>query len=98
MPDLSRRGFLSGSAGAAVAGAAIVATPSIVTAAPAIANAVDDQPATAAEISAAGPVVVHVRDAVAGEVSVLSGEQEVIFHDPRFVARVVAAAGGRIGS
>ena len=41
-----------------------------------------------------GPLVVHVRDAAAGEVSVLSGESEVVIHDPAFVARIVAAAGG----
>ena len=54
-----------------------------------------DPAATIEELNAAGPLVVHIRDAEAGVVSVMSGEQEVVFTDPSFIARVVAAANGR---
>ena len=34
----------------------------------------------------------------AGVVSVMSGEHEVVFTDPKFIARIVAAANGRTPS
>lgn len=49
---------------------------------------------TIEQLNATGPPVVHVRDAAAGEISVMSGENEVVFNDPSFIARIVAAANG----
>jgi hypothetical protein len=95
MAVLSRRGFLSSSAGLTAAGVALAAAPSLAAVVPELASEVSaDAAPTADELSSAGPLVVHVRDAVAGEVSVLSGESEVVLHDPAFVARIVAAASG----
>jgi hypothetical protein len=94
MPELSRRVFLSSGAGVAAAGVAIAAMPSVA-AAVISPDAKADPAATIEELNAAGPLVVHIRDASAGEVSVMTGEQEVIFTDPAFIARVVAAANGR---
>ena len=66
MSGFSRRLFLANSAGLAAAGAAVAALPSVASVLPGTAaTAVDDAPATAAEISAAGPLVVHVADAAA---------------------------------
>ncbi len=94
MPELSRRVFLTSGAGVAAAGVAVAAMPSIAAAAISP-DAGADPKATIEELSAAGPLVVHIRDAAAGEVSVMSGEQEVVFTDPTFISRVVAAANGR---
>ena len=94
MPELSRRVFLSSGAGVAAAGVAIAAKAGI--AAAAISPDPTADPAvTIEELNAAGPLVVHIRDAAAGEVSVMSGEDEVVFTDPSFIARVVSAANGR---
>jgi hypothetical protein len=95
MPDLSRRGFL-GTAGLTAAGVALVAVPGVAVVAPELSGVLDDAAApTSAELSSVGPLVVHVRDAAAGELSVLTGESEVVIHDPGFVARIVSAAVGR---
>ncbi len=94
MPELSRRGFL-GTAGLTAAGVALVAVPGVSAVAPEVSAVFDDAAApTAAQLDAVGPLVVHVRDAAAGELSVLSGETETVIHDPGFVARIVSAAGG----
>jgi hypothetical protein len=96
MPELSRRGFLSSSAGMTAAGIALVAAPGIAAVAPEVTAAINQDAApTIEELNAVGPLVVHVRDALAGEVSVLSGESEVVIRDPAFIARIVAAASGR---
>jgi len=95
MPELSRRGFLSTSAGLTAAGVALAAAPGLVAVVPEVESALDDTAAPAAEqLQSIGPVVVHVRDAVAGEVSVLSGESEVVIRDRAFVDRIVSAASG----
>jgi len=96
MPELSRRGFL-GTAGITAAGVALVAVPGVAAVAPELSGVFDDAAApTTAELASVGPLVVHVRDAAAGELSVLSGETEVVIHDPGFVARIVSAAGGHV--
>jgi hypothetical protein len=95
MPELSRRGFLSSSAGMTIAGVALVAGPGLAAVVPEITSeAGSDAAPTIEELNSVGPLVVHVRDAAAGELSVLSGEAEVVIHDPGFVARIVSAAGG----
>jgi len=95
VPELSRRGFLSSSAGLTIAGVAMVAGPGLAAVVPEINSEVDSDVApTVEQLNSVGPLVVHVRDAAAGVLSVLSGESEVIIHDPGFVARIVTAAGG----
>ncbi len=92
MPELSRRGFL-GTAGLTAAGVALVAVPGVAAVVPEVSGVVDDVAAPAtADLEAVGPLVVHVRDAATGELSVLSGESEVVIHDPGFIARIVSAA------
>ena len=100
MPELTRRVFLSSGAGVAAAGVAVAAMPGIASASmSAIApDGKADPAATIEELNAAGPLVVHVRDASAGVVSVMHGENEVVFTDPHFIARIVAAANGRDAS
>jgi len=96
MTELSRRGFLSSGAGLTAAGLALAAAPGLVAVVPEVESVLDDAPApTVEQLESLGPVVVHVRDAVAGEVSVLSGESEVVIRDRAFVDRIVAAASGR---
>ena len=102
MPDISRRGFLS-TAGMTTAGVAMVAVPGLAAVAPEISeragqrrrSGLTESSSVTAELNSVGPLVVHVRDAAAGELSVLSGETEVMIHDPGFVAQIVTAAGGR---
>jgi hypothetical protein len=85
--ELSRRTLLKkGSLGlvagvAALSGIDKVASISGLTA--------DAQP----DLSAVGSdVVAHVRDASTGEVSVMVGTSEVVYHDPQLVGRLLAAA------
>ena len=38
-----------------------------------------------------GPVVAHIRDLGAGEISVFAGEREVVIRDPAVTARILRA-------
>ena len=94
MADLSRRTFLGASA--AAAGAAVIGVP-IATAAATGSGAATAGPALEAGgavlgAKAAGPLVVYVPDAAAGDVSIMVGTQEVTYHDPDLVARLARAA------
>jgi hypothetical protein len=88
MTDLNRRSFLrQTSVGAATLGllasvpalAVISESPQNTT--PAVAGTMVD-----------GPLIAHVRDAATGEVALLLGCREIIFHDPQLVARLMKAA------
>jgi hypothetical protein len=97
MSDVSRRLFLANSAGLAAAGAAVAALPSMASVLPGTAaTAADEAPASLEEITAAGPLVVHVADAASGEISVMTGESEVVIRDRTIVSRIVAAANGHL--
>ena len=98
MPELSRRTFLASGAGVAAAGVAVAAMPGLVTSASASPADRAAAAVTVEQLKAAGPIVVHVRDAASGEISVMSGEDEVVFRDPSFIARIVAAANGHTES
>jgi hypothetical protein len=104
MSGMSRRDLLRASAGAAavavpmsvlssrgVAGASVAAGHAAATT-----SAVDAASADAAaapDLSAVnGPVMFCVRDAHAGEVSILHGEAEVIVRDRQLVERILHAA------
>ena len=43
----------------------------------------------------AGPLVAYVDDAGSGRVSVMTGDAEIVVHDPDLVARLSRAATGR---
>lgn len=89
MDPVTRRSFLvTSSAGAlGVAGAATLGSPFT-----AGASAEGPEP-TAEELGALDdPAVVAIRDARAGEVELMVGEQSYVFTDKRLVARLLRAA------
>ena len=100
----SRRSILWGAAGAGAAGlaaaamartapavAAVTAPPASRTRAP---DALAPAPASRAanEAAAAGPVVVHLRDARSGEMDVFAGTKQVRLRDRDLAARLARAA------
>jgi len=92
MADVTRRRFLVRSSlglSAAAVGAALVAAPHL-RPGPAPAAAVDLH---GAEL--AGPLVVHVRDAAAGELSLMVGTTEAVYRDRELVDRLLGAAAKR---
>jgi anaerobic selenocysteine-containing dehydrogenase len=80
MSDLTRRGFVKSSAGAAAGMTAIGALV-------ATGQAEAEQPAAGSD-----PVVAYVRDPSTGEISVMSGDREVTVRDPKLAARIARAA------
>ena len=48
----------------------------------------------AAEVTAAGPLMVCVHDAAGGAVSILHGTEEIVVEDRRLVSRIVRAKSG----
>ena len=86
MTDLNRRSFLKQtSLGAATLG--------LLSSLPALA-AIPDSQARKPEVPAAsfsGPMIAHVSDAATGEVALLVGVREIVFHDPQLVARLMKA-------
>ena len=48
----------------------------------------------AAEVTAAGPLMVCVHDAAGGAVSILHGTEEIVVKDRRLVSRIVRAKSG----
>lgn len=86
MTKLSRRGFLGKtSAGAATLGA-LLALPGLAEAA----TEVPHHALTKEEL--AGPVVVQVRNLATGELALLVGTREIVFHDRAFVRHLREAA------
>ncbi len=79
MSDLTRRGFVKNSAGAA-AGVTVI-------------GALAAERAQAREDAAhTGPVVAYVSDPKKGEISVMSGDREVKVRDRELAARITRAA------
>ncbi|MGI9147386.1 MAG: hypothetical protein ACR2IK_12660 [Chloroflexota bacterium] len=103
MTEFTRRSFIThtsiGVIGVGVAAtAAGVALPRIAPVPPKP-NAVRSSPPTAlssetslAEVSVAGPMLVHVRDVATAEIGLLVGTQEIVYRDPELVARLVSTA------
>jgi len=93
-PGVSRRAVLRGAAGAGAAGLAAAAVAG--TAGPALAAATSAssrrQAARTTEAAAAGPVVVHLRDARSGEMDVFAGTSHTRLRDPELAARLARAA------
>jgi hypothetical protein len=93
---VSRRRFLaSASAGVAAGVAATVAATSGIAAvesllaAPAAAPAAPEEPDLT---PVGGQVMAHIRNAATGEISVLTGTHEVVYHDRVLVGRLLAGA------
>src|SRR5579875_275849 len=97
MSRVSRRLFLvRGSLGVAAAGvaAAIPGIGGLASSAPEGAPEVDGAAGDLAT-STAGPdgaVAAHIRDLATGEISIYSGDSQVIYRDPALAARLVQAS------
>ena len=93
---LSRRSLLQGAATAGAAG--LAATALGAAASPALAGtsrpSATDQPHRHGEAkTAAGPIMVHVRDARSGDIEVFSGTSQTRLRDKDLAARIARAIG-----
>ena len=88
MVDVSRRGFLGQAAVATGIGVAGGLGLHKLMAAPPSGNT----PMSMDGVSLAGPMVLHVRDLVSGEVSMMVGAQELVYRDPELVSRLLETA------
>jgi hypothetical protein len=79
MSDLTRRGFVKTSAGAA---ASMTALGALVT----------EQAEAHQGAARSHPVVAYVKNPRTGEISVMSGDREVKVHDRQLAARIARAA------
>lgn len=88
MAKLTRRGFFKHTS-VSVATLGMLAAVSPLAAVPEAAPEV-----STAEVSTfAEPLVAHVSDLATGEVSVMVGTREVIYHDPQLIVRLLQAVG-----
>jgi nitrous oxide reductase len=91
---LSRRSLLQG---AATAGAAGLAVTAMGAAAPALAATATASPPAADQAHghdpAAGPIMVHVRDARSGDIEVFAGTSQTRLRDKDLAARIARAIG-----
>jgi hypothetical protein len=93
MTPLSRRLFITRSS-------LTVAAAGLVSALPALPAAVSGAEAEAPELEStvsdgealAAPLVAHVKDLQTGEMSLYSGEREIVLHNPALAARLFNAA------
>ncbi len=101
MEPINRRAFITRSgAVAAAAGAAVLIPGQIGGAVSRVSNgaAATNLPTAAVATSSkepAAPIIAHLRNAATGEISVFSGSEEFIVHDPALAARLVTATEGR---
>jgi hypothetical protein len=87
MTKLTRRGFLGKSTASAATLGALLAMPGL-----ADARETPTTPAlnlTREELD--GPIVLHVRNLSSGEVALLAGTRELVYHDRDLVKRLVKA-------
>ena len=90
MAKLARRGFLKRTT-------ASVATIGVMASIPAALTAMSDAPqiteTAGTDLSslslAEGPLVAHISNLATGEISLLSGTQEIVFRDPDLVMRLL---------
>ena len=88
---LSRRSLLQGAATAGAAGLAVTTIGAA--ASPAIAaTRTPTQNATPEMSTAAGPIMVHIRDAKSGDIEVFSGTSQTRLRDKDLAARIARAA------
>ena len=87
MTKLTRRSFLKQTSASA-------ATLSLLPAIPALTAISHSPEAAGPELPATlgGPMVVHVSDIAAGELTLLVGAREIVFRDPEIVARLIKVA------
>jgi len=93
---LSRRSLLQGAATAGVAGLAVTAMGAAAPALAATATASGTGTAPAADQAhdtAAGPIVVHVRDARSGDIEVFAGTSQTRLRDKDLATRIARAIG-----
>jgi hypothetical protein len=91
---LTRRTLLFRTSAGAAAIGALAAAPALLgprASAGAAERPIAPAPTTAraADHSAAGPIVAHVRDAGRGEIAIYVGTREVVIYDPGLVARLI---------
>ena len=90
MAKLARRGFLKRTT-------ASVATIGVLASVPAALTAMSDAPQITETVQtdlssltlAEGPLVAHISNLATGEISLLSGTQEIVFRDPDLVMRLL---------
>lgn len=87
MTKLTRRSFLKQTSASA-------ATLGLLPAVPALAVFSHSPKAPVTDLSATltRPMVAHVSDVASGEITLFVGDQEIVFHDPQIVARLIKAA------
>jgi nitrous oxide reductase len=93
---MSRRSLLQGAATAGAAGLAVTALGAAAPAMAATATATGTGTGPAADQahdSAAGPIVVHVRDARSGDIEVFAGTSQTRLRDQDLAARIARAIG-----
>jgi hypothetical protein len=91
----SRRAVLRVAAGAGAAGIAATALSGVAGSAAAQASAAAGSPAARLspdEAAGTDPVVLHVRDAAAGEIDVFRGTRQTRLHDRELAARILRAS------
>ncbi|MGZ4702962.1 MAG: twin-arginine translocation signal domain-containing protein [Ilumatobacteraceae bacterium] len=88
MGSLSRRNFIQAGGAAAAGAVALRGGTAEAAAADVVSSGVDHHTTTAHQPTAAEPVVVFVRDAAKGEVSVLVDGDEIVVRDKVLVSRV----------
>jgi hypothetical protein len=90
----SRRAVLRGAAGAGAAGLAVTTLGSVVGGVAAKAGTMHDAASETGSHEAAGsePIVLHVRDAAAGEIDLFRGTTETRLHDRDLAARIIRAS------
>ena len=94
---LSRRSLLQGAATAGAAGLAVTAigaaaTPAVAATRTPTPNAADASHGHGEASTAAGPIMVHVRDAKSGDIEVFSGTSQTRLRDKDLAARIARAA------
>jgi hypothetical protein len=94
MSKLTRRGFFKQTT-ASVATIGVLAAAPLLTVEPEVSDVATTEVSTAtaalSEATLSEPVVAHVRDLAAGEISLLVGNQEIIYRDPGLVMRLLQA-------
>ena len=87
MVKLTRRGFLGKSTiGAATIGALLTA--------PGLAEITQASTGLGHKLTREeleGPIVAHVRNLSTGEIAIMVGTREIVYHDPQFVKRLAKA-------
>ena len=91
MAKLTRRGFIKQTSVSVAAIGVLAAAPLVAVsdASDLVATDVVAEETSVAELT--GPVIAHVRDLATGEISLMSGTQEIIYRDPELVMRLVRA-------